>query len=202
MKNHLYYLIIIAIILIFTIDCNGKRHTVRLPERKGKTEITNPKIQTVVKTVKDFKRITDTIDLTASEREKYESELERVLKDNDSLYAYFMKANDSLQAEIYKRAIEPKYFYNVMNDSLVKIEADGIVRGSIEFTQIRYTLKPRTIEFKPRRAISLGLNVRLSDKVLIVPNIAYKARNGFSYIAGYDTEKRVWVGISRDLISW
>ena len=203
MKTHLSYIIIIAIILIFTIDCNGRKgKTVTLPERKGKTSIAPPKAQTVVRTVTDFKRVTDTIDLTAKERAKYESELERVLRDNDNAYAYFMKANDSLQSEIYKRSIEPKYFYNVLNDSLVKIETDGIVLGDIESTQIRYTLKPRTTSIQPQRAISIGAMARIYEKTLIVPNIAYKARNGFTYTLGYDTEKKVWIGISRDLIKF
>ena len=113
-----------------------------------------------------------------------------------------MKANDSLQAEIYKRSIEPKYFYNVLNDSLVKIESDGIVRGNIESTQIRYTLKPRTASIQPHRAISIGAMARMYEKTLIVPNISYKARNGFTYTLGYDTEKKVWIGISRDLIKF
>lgn len=203
MKTHISYIIIIAIILIFTIDCNGRKgQTVKLPERKGKTSIAPPKTQTVARTVTDFKRVTDTVDLTDKERAKYESELERVLRDNDSAYAYFMKANDSLQAEIYKRSIEPKYFYNVLNDSLVKIETDGIVRGNIESTQIRYTLKPRTASIQPQRAIIIGAMARMYEKTLIVPNIAYKARNGFTYTLGYDTDKKVWIGISRDLIKF
>lgn len=203
MKTHLSYIIIIAIILIFTIDCNGRKcQTVKLPQRKGKTSISKQKIQTAVPTIPEFKRVTDTVDLTTKERAKYESELERVLRDNDSAYAYFMKANDSLQAEIYKRSIEPKYFYNVLNDSLVKIETDGIVRGNIESSQIRYTLKPRTASIQPQRAISIGAMARMYEKTLMAPNIAYKARNGFTYTLGYDTEKKVWIGISRDLIKF
>lgn len=65
---------------------------------------------------------------------------------NDSLVRAYQMATDSLaRMQMYLEAVQVREFTNEYSDSLVNISALGEVQGKLNWLELNYTLKPRTV---------------------------------------------------------
>jgi hypothetical protein len=168
-----------------------------------KTAVTHTPVSSPKQGVHIIKEYLPGVNLSAAEKQRYEAEIERILKANDSIHLVFMNANDSMQLEILKRETKLQAYSEKYSDSLVDISATGLVSGKINTMQFRYTIKPQPLP-KPKET-AFGLwggvdvgNTAALDKFVIRANVGVETRNTF-YTAAMDSEQRIWLGIKKPI---
>jgi len=92
-----------------------------------------------------------------------------------------MGVHDSLQAEI-KNLIALKEFNQPFEDTVVKIDVSGVVRGDIKRMKINYKVKPieftqKTVVFRTLIGASIGINKELNQGV-ISANLGFQNKKG------------------------
>lgn len=131
-----------------------------------------------------------------------QEQIDKLLAENQKQLEDFAKANDSLQKLLYEKAIQLNEFSQTFDDDKVKIDVSGIAQGTVKSIKANYTIKPQTIEvpvkqkervFALKTGIEYGNSIEL-NKGVFKGNLEFENRKGNSYNAGYDTDKRIWVG--------
>lgn len=170
-----------------------------------KTALTHTPVSSPNQGVHIIKEYLPGVHLTAAEKKQYETEIERILKADDSIHLVFMKANDSMQLEILKRETKLQAYTEKYSDTLIDISATGFVSGKINSMQFHYTIKPKPLP-KPKETV-FGLwgglevgNTATLDKFVIKANAAIQTRNTF-YTGSFDSQQRIWFGITKPIFT-
>ena len=175
---------------------------------KGNTEIISLKIPVVKGRFKALKPIHDTLFLTkfvksksiASNDEFLQSEVDRLLKEYNSLNESFANANDSLQQIIYSQAIKPKSFTHNFNNDTINATVSGIVKGEVDRLKLNYTIKERKVDVKvpyTRFRLLGGVETGMTksfDKFNVKANLGFQNAKGNILNIGADSDQRFYIG--------
>lgn len=129
----------------------------------------------------------------------WKNKYEQALKDKDSVK----------QRNLYLEAIKINNYEKILvNNDSIEIKGYARTRGSILDYSVDYRIKPYSHTYTPKLIIErpkLSVGLGIETGVPIVPDINFLAKgnlyfenkkgNGFS--VGYDTEKRIWVGLRK-----
>jgi hypothetical protein len=110
-----------------------------------------------------------------------QAEIDSLLAETDRFNDFAMGVHDSLQAEI-KKLIALKEFNQPFEDTAVKIDVSGVVRGDIKKMKIDYKVKPieftqKTVVFRTLIGASIGINKDLNQGV-ISANLGFQNKKG------------------------
>jgi hypothetical protein len=110
-----------------------------------------------------------------------QAEIDSLLAETDRFNDFAMGVHDSLQAEI-KNLISLKEFNQLFEDTAVKIDVSGVVRGDIKRMKIDYKVKPieftqKTVVFRTLIGASIGINKELNQGV-ISANLGFQNKKG------------------------
>jgi hypothetical protein len=110
-----------------------------------------------------------------------QSEIDSLLAETDRFNDFAMGVHDSLQAEI-KNLMALKEFNQPFEDTVVKIDVSGVVRGDIKRMKINYKVKPieftqKTVVFRTLIGASIGINKELNQGV-ISANLGFQNKKG------------------------
>ena len=110
-----------------------------------------------------------------------QAEIDSLLAETDRFNDFAMGVHDSLQAEI-KNLIALKEFNQPFEDTVVKIDVSGVVRGDIKRMKINYKVKPieftqKTVVFRTLIGASIGINKELNQGV-ISANLGFQNKKG------------------------
>jgi hypothetical protein len=114
-----------------------------------------------------------------------QAEIDSLLAETDRFNDFAMGVHDSLQAEI-KKLIALKEFNQPFEDTAVKIDVSGVVRGDIKKMKIDYKVKPieftqKTVVFRTLIGASIGINKELNQGV-ISANLGFQNKKGNLFI--------------------
>ncbi|MDI9256311.1 hypothetical protein [Flavobacterium sedimenticola] len=173
MKKITPYIVIAVLLAVIVYQCTGEKSTkpVNVPEVKGSFEAVKPTNQkpitvTVTNTVKDTAEINRLKRLYNYSQE----EIERILKENQSLDSLAMATNDKMSQQIYELSKYREFSHTFENDTLKALIA-GVSRGPVDRIAIpQFTIKKRTVtvpEKKPYLSVyaggELGMNKELNQ---------------------------------------
>lgn len=197
MKNNIIILIIgIGIGIIATRECSKKTYSeVEIPAKEGflksKDSIIYVPIETPVEVPKWYKDVAkekdllQTIEALKIDTAHYKAEFEFALAD----YQY----SDSVaKAEKFKNAIKPKQFNQSYNDSLIRIEALGVVNGEIRDMQLLYLIKEKKVKTPIKKSLysfagGVGTGADLQP--------IYKVGVGYhNFEIDYTTNRNIFIG--------
>lgn len=163
--------------------------TVTIPEASGTTgtQYIEPKVVVVQVPVGDNRNI----EVDSYWKQKYEQATSR---QKDSLYNEAIKIN--------------KYNDTVVDDDYVTIKANATTRGSLLDFKVDYTRKNIDFTYDPivqikRPSLSMGIGVEggvptvPETNFLLKGDVYFENSKGNGFSLGYDTDKRVWVGLRK-----
>lgn len=205
-------------LIVFTLwlasllhKCNNSEPSITLQkvttkEVKGSfeaKEVKNYRITDASKTIKGQNLSNSVTEKNSNTENAFlQKQIVKLLAENQKQSENFAKANDSLQKVLYEKAIQLNEFSQTFDDDKVKIDVSGIAQGTVKSMQANYTIKPQTIEvpvkqkervFALKTGIEYGNSIELNKGVFKV-NFEFENQKGNSYNAGYDTDKRIWIG--------
>ncbi len=126
----------------------------------------------------------------------------QLLAENLSLKTDFAKASDTIKKLKYSNAIQINNFSSTFEDSLVKIDINGKVRGQVIQTIPTYTIKQKTVEtqiipketvFRLLGGLEIGNNQTLSNP-LFKANLGFQNRKGNIITISYDNKQNFYLG--------
>jgi hypothetical protein len=167
-----------ALMYFLMSNCEGKRKPTTIYKTKEiKGEI--PPAEVIEKPI----YITDKSEVNRLKKlyNFSQSEIDSLLAETDRFNDFAMGVHDSLQAEI-KNLIALKEFNQPFEDTAVKIDVSGVVRGDIKRMKIDYKVKPieftqKTVVFRTLIGASIGINKELNQGV-ISANLGLQNKKG------------------------
>ncbi len=175
MKNWKLYisLIIIGILIIALIrQCTSEAPKVK---NKGAFE---PKTNIKHVVIHDTVTSKEIVYKYLSKNDKsnfYQKQIDSLLTVNEKMNTEFATATDSLQKELYKKAISIKAFQEHFNNDTINIEVNGLVSGDVKALNVNYELsfhKQKEVVFRLIGGAGFGINKDLNQPL-------YKANLGF-----------------------
>ncbi len=175
MKNWKLYisLIIIGILIIALIrQCNSEVPTVK---NKGAFE---PKTNIKHVVIHDTVTSKEIVYKYLSKNDKsnfYQKQIDSLIASNEKMNTEFATYTDSLQKELYKKAISIKAFKEHFNNDTINIEVNGLVSGDVKALNVNYELsfhKQKEVVFRLIGGAGFGINKDLNQPL-------YKANLGF-----------------------
>lgn len=194
-KKHIFTLLIGCLLGYLTYPkINIVDSQIIIPEKKGETEIFfvhDTIVEEHVKIVYQGESRVDKVD--KKWKDKYD------------------QTKDSLERlNLYYQAIKIKdYEKKILDDDNLSVTVKGKVRGDILSHQTSYIIKSdstsylsqRVVEF-PRLSgglgVSLGTPLDINKSTVIKLEGFLQNKKGWQYRVGYDTQKRVWLGINKN----
>ena len=189
MKNWKLYisLIVIGMLIIALIrQCNSEVPTVK---NKGAFE---PKTNIKHVVIHDTVTSKEIVYKYLSKNDKsnfYQKQIDSLLTVNEKMNTEFATATDSLQKELYKKAISIKAFQEHFNNDTINIEVNGLVSGEIKALSTNYELKlpkQKEVVFRLLGGAGFGINKALNQP-LYKANIGFQNKKGKIYEASYLT---------------
>ena len=120
----------------------------------------------------------------------------QLLAENISLKTDFAKASDTIKKLKYSKAIQLNNFSSTFEDSLVKIDINGIVQGDVKQITPTYTIKQipqKETVFRLLGGLEIGNNKQLSNP-LFKANLGFQNRKGNVISVSYDNNKNFYLG--------
>ncbi len=105
----------------------------------------------------------------------FQKQIDSLLTVNEKMNTEFATATDSLQKELYKKAISIKAFKEHFNNDTINIEVNGLVSGDVKALNVNYELsfhKQKEVVFRLIGGAGFGINKDLNQPL-------YKANLGF-----------------------
>lgn len=191
MKNWKLYLSLIAISLLVIAliqKCNNKPTTVEVNGTfKPKTNIKHVVIHdTFSKKEYVYKYL---LKNDKSNEAFYQKQIDSLLAINNKMNEEFDVATDSIQKELYKKAISIKAFRETFKNDTINIEVNGLVSGEIKALSTNYELKlpkQKEVVFRLLGGAGFGINKALNQP-LYKANIGFQNKKGKIYEASYLT---------------
>ncbi len=175
MKNWKLYisLIIIGILIIALIrQCTSEAPKVK---NKGAFE---PKTNIKHVVIHDTVTSKEIVYKYLSKNDKsnfYQKQIDSLIASNEKMNTEFATYTDSLQKELYKKAISIKAFKEHFNNDTINIEVNGLVSGDVKALNVNYELsfhKQKEVVFRLIGGAGFGINKDLNQPL-------YKANLGF-----------------------
>lgn len=165
----------IALLLSLKV-CQKNNKSMTIPEIKGKFEAVKPKNEPIGNS-EQFKKSNFGKNLSKKEIDFAQSEINRLLQENENLINHFSKLPDTIKITEYAKVIELNKFSQTYDDSLVNIKTFGIARGTVEKLGFEYIIKKQkvTIPDKNRIGIYLGSEIGTNKDL---NQFTYKANLG------------------------
>ena len=199
--------VIAVLLLLFWFkgcDMNNQKVIVKLPEVKGSFEAAKPFHDTIFLTKNGKTRI-----VKSTSDEFLQSEIDRLLKEYNSLNDAFAKANDSLQQELYSKTIAAKYFSQKFDNDTLSATVKGVVaNGEVQKIKLDYTIKARSVNVKvPEVKFRLlgGLEAGMTksfDAFNSKVNLGLQNRTGSIFTVSADSDERFYIGYHIALFSF
>lgn len=130
---------------------------------------------------------------------------------DDTWRQEYLSAKDSIsRLNKYLQAIQIKdTAITFVNNDTIEIKGDLQTRGQLTKYKLYYTIKEKIFEYTPEvvykrprisleMAVKSGIPTNLNSNFLMKVELGLKNKNGFGLNVGYDTEQRIWAGISKD----
>lgn len=130
------------------------------------------------------------------------------VKADTSLLNKYKKANDSLKELLYKDAVSTRTYLETFEDDKVVIDIESNVQGKqLGLSIPSYKIKEQksSVTYLPPRELDLYVGAELGIPTLPNTSFILKANleidsGNLRYKVGYDTERRVWGGLSLKLL--
>jgi len=175
--------------------------TVTVPEQKGSFDAVKPEQNIVSTQPTSVLNDLSTEALSDDSKQSYEKDLliNKLLRQNDSLSLAFAKLqNDSLKTAAYNEAIAIREYKHSFEDSAVKIDVSGLVRGEIQSMSCDWKAKERKLPIQVKTWRVLG-GVELGakqtfDRFGAKANLRYQSAKGNLYSVGIDNTQMIWFG--------
>lgn len=113
----------------------------------------------------------------------------------------YQQAQDSISRyKLYLDAIGVREYSIIQEDSLLQTTNHIKARGEVISFQQDYIIKPQKVAVKPKEVafrMFAGLevgNTKEFDNFSAKANVMFQNKKGNIFSAGYDTERRIWVG--------
>lgn len=125
--------------------------------------------------------------------------IDKLLRQNDSLSIAFLKLkNDSVKIAAYNDAIAIREYKHTFEDTSVKINIGGLVRGEIQSIECYWKVKERKLPIQVKTwrilgGVELGAKHTL-DQFGAKVNLRYQSAKGNQYSLGYDNNQLIWFG--------
>ena len=212
MKNNIIsFGVGLLIMFLLMKQCDNGTTTVSIPERKGKFEAVKPTHKEVKwsnsTTLKNGQKLSKN-DKSEIARLKSmynfsQAEIDSLLNENAVLTSELtnLKIPDTIVKEIEAK-LSLKEFSQTLEDSIVKIDALGLVSGVVQKLALNYTVKKTFGQTKNPIVIlagaSVGINKELNQGV-IQGNIIYQNRKNKQFTASYlrvDNQQYYMAGVN------
>lgn len=199
--------VIMIVIFSFFEKCDHKEITVTIPEKKGsfQTAVVENKpatIETVKYLTKFVKSNPDN-----KENEFLQSEITRLLAENEKLSSSYKNANDSLKQALYDKAIQLNIYSKTFEDTVVKIDISGLVRGEVQTMISKYTIKEQKVTISPKQTVfrvlaggEIGNNTSLSNPIFKA-NLMLQNAKGNIFSGSYDTNGNFYAGYNFSILN-
>lgn len=199
--------ILILIVFSFFKRCDHKKITVTIPEKKGsfQTDVVENKpvtIETVKYLTKFVKSNSDN-----KENEFLQSEITRLIAENERLSSSYKNASDSLKQALYDKAIQLNIYTKTFEDTVVKIDISGLVRGEVQNMISNYTIKEQKVKITPKQTVfrvlaggEIGNNTSLSNPVFKA-NLMLQNAKGNIFSGSYDTNGNFYAGYNFSILN-
>lgn len=197
-----YFGWVLAIALLLWVkSCNPepktKTITITIPEKKGSFASIKP---TNVKVIKHKLEKGDPV-ITENPLNK------KLLEENKNLKDKFKSVSDSIKLSMFEEANQINQFSSKFEDDNISLNINGIARGEVKEITPSYTIKQQKtdvlIENKlPGLRVLGGVevgNTKTLDDLSFKGSVLFQNRKGNIISAGYDTDKKIWVGYYRSI---
>lgn len=124
----------------------------------------------------------------------------------------YLNSKDSIERlNQYLKAIQVKEKeYTFIDNDTIKIDGTLKTRGDLLEYKLDYQIKERIFEYTPEvvykrprisleMAVKSGIPTNINSNFIMKGELGLKNKNGFGLNLGYDTDNRIWAGISKDL---
>lgn len=199
--------ILILIVFSFFKRCDHKEITVTIPEKKGsfQTDVVENKpatIETVKYLTKFVKSNPDN-----TENQFLQTEITRLLAENEKLSSSYKNANDSLKQALYDKAIQLNIYSKTFEDTVVKIDISGLVRGEVQNMISNYTIKKQKVIITPKQTVfrviaggEIGNNTPLSNPIFKA-NLMIQNAKGNIFSGSYDANGNFYAGYNFSILN-
>jgi hypothetical protein len=206
------WILLIIVCLFYYNSCQNKKSAddnvvpIVVPEQTGKFDAVKPEQNIVSTKPTSVPKSVNTEPSSVVSIEQIEKDLliDKLLRQNDSLSKAFSAIeNDSAKTAQYNEAIAIREYKHTFEDTAVKINIGGLVRGEIQSMQCDCKVKERTVpvQIKTWRilgGVELG-SVQALDRFGAKANFRYQSAKDNLYSIGYDNTKMIWVGYDMPL---
>jgi len=193
-KLYTLIFIIIGLILVGMFGgCPGEKVPVTvevtIPATTGKMEAVKPKQEVITKKNNHIVGINKKVleKMTDKEREFFQFQLDSLISLNTAYEKEFIYSDSVKKNNLYKEAIQLKSFNQPFENDKIKINATGLVRGTIESIGFDYEIKEQKINVEiPRQKETylrvlagggFGINKALNQSVWKA-NIGFQNKKG------------------------
>lgn len=194
-------------------DC-GKTTTnvkVKVPEITGKFEPAKPDHTPVVggeSAGEKLSKFDKSKNSKSNATNNYEGSIDNdsliseLLIENEQLSRKYYFASDSLKKLMFEKSNQLNRFSKTFDDENVKIDVSGISRGTVESLTANYRIKEKElkteiaqkeVKFRMLAGGTVGNSIDF-QKPVFQANIGFQNKKGNILRAGYDSEKRIFVG--------
>jgi hypothetical protein len=198
--------LLIVVCFLFWKSCQNNKGkddiiTVTVPEQKGKFDALKPEQNILSTEPTSVLNSLNTYALSEASKQTYEKDLliYKLIRQNDSLSKAFSAIkNDSVKIAAYNAAIAIREYKHTFEDTAVKIDLSGLVRGEIQSMQCDWKVKERKLPIQVKTWRILG-GVELGAKHTFEQfgakaNLRYQSAKGNQYSLGYDNNQMIWFG--------
>jgi len=189
---------------------------VTIPATTGKFETVKPKQEIVTKKDNHFAGTNKMVleKMSNKEREFFQFQLDSLISLNESLVKEFENLSEIEKADKFKDAIQLKSFNEPFENDKIKINARGLVRGTIESIGFDYEIKEQKINveapkqketfLKMNAGANIGINKDLNQLVYGL-NVNFEGKKGNQTVANYmrvSNQDYILVGKSWQVFNW
>ncbi len=131
----------------------------------------------------------------------------KLLEENENLKAKFKSVSDSIKLAMFEEANQITQFSSKFEDDNQIIYINGTARGEVKEIAPSYTIKQQKSDVSikeklPGLRVLSGFevgNTKTLDDLSFKGSVLFQNRKGNIISAGYDTDKKIWLGYYRSI---
>lgn len=196
--------ILLFIVLFFMKQCSPQPTLakIEIPEKKGSFEGVKPEhVEITPKIVHTKENV-----YIKGEKVYISNPLnEKLLSENEILKDEFKIVDSINKILLYEKAIAINSFSTKFEDENLELNIEGIVRGEVQEITPSYTIKKQSVlvpqketVFRLLGGVEVGNTVQL-DQLNFKANLGFQNKSGDVLNVGYDTQKVIWIGFSKNI---
>lgn len=188
---------------------------VTIPATTGKMEAVKPNQEPISKNYSTKAKYRTLVqNLSDKEREFFQFQLDSLISLTTAYEQEFVYASSDKKDSLYKDAIQLKAFNQPFENDKIKINASGLVRGTIEKIRFDYEVKEQKINIevpKPKETflkINAGANIGINKELKQLAygfNISFEGKKGNAILLNHlkiKDQNYFSVGYSRKIFDW